>query len=40
MNKRWSALTAGLAIAAAVAAFPALAQSYPSKAIRLMIAAA
>jgi tripartite-type tricarboxylate transporter receptor subunit TctC len=36
MNKRWSVLTAGLAIAAVVAAVPALAQSYPSRPIRLI----
>ena len=36
MNKLWSALAAGLALAAAVAAFPALAQSYPSRPIRLV----
>src|SRR2546425_1471284 len=36
MNKLWSALAAGLTLAAAVAAFPALAQSYPSRPIRLV----
>jgi tripartite-type tricarboxylate transporter receptor subunit TctC len=36
MRRFWRALTAGLALAAALAAMPAGAQSYPSKAIRLI----
>ena len=36
MNKFWSAMMAPLAVAAAVVALPADAQSYPSKAIRLV----
>jgi len=36
MNRMWSLMAAGLAVAAATVALPALAQSYPSKAIRLV----
>jgi tripartite-type tricarboxylate transporter receptor subunit TctC len=36
MNKWWGLMAAGLAVAAATVALPALAQSYPSKAIRLV----
>ncbi len=36
MKKLWGLMAAGLAVAAAAAALPALAQSYPSKAIRLV----
>jgi tripartite-type tricarboxylate transporter receptor subunit TctC len=36
MNKLWGLMAAGLAVAAATVALPAAAQSYPSKAIRLV----
>ncbi len=36
MNRLWSLMAAGLALAAAALALPAAAQSYPSKAIRLV----
>ena len=36
MNRVWSLMAAGLAVAAAAVALPAAAQSYPSKAIRLV----
>src|ERR1700704_523791 len=36
MNRLWGLIAAGLAVAAATVALPALAQSYPSKAIRLV----
>src|SRR2546423_1805251 len=36
MNRLWSVIAAGLAVAASMVALPALAQSYPSKAIRLV----
>jgi tripartite-type tricarboxylate transporter receptor subunit TctC len=36
MNRLWGVMAAGLAVAAATVALPALAQSYPSKAIRLV----
>src|SRR5437867_1036460 len=36
MNRLWGLMAAGLAVAAATVALPALAQSYPSKAIRLV----
>jgi tripartite-type tricarboxylate transporter receptor subunit TctC len=36
MNRLWSLMSAGLALAAAALALPAAAQSYPSKAIRLV----
>src|SRR5437667_12844184 len=36
MNRLWGLMAAGLAVAAAMVAAPALAQSYPSKAIRLV----
>src|SRR5258707_3888650 len=36
MNRFWNAMAAGLALAAGLAAPPALAQSYPSKPIRLV----
>ncbi len=36
MNKLWGLMAAGLAAAAVAVALPALAQSYPSKAIRLV----
>src|SRR2546423_13740136 len=36
MNRLWSVIAAGLSVAAAMVALPALAQSYPSKAIRLV----
>jgi tripartite-type tricarboxylate transporter receptor subunit TctC len=36
MNKLWGFLAAGVALAAAAAALPALAQTYPSKPIRLV----
>src|SRR2546421_10715376 len=36
MNRLWSVIAAGLAVAAAMVALPALAQNYPSKAIRLV----
>src|SRR5437763_9805470 len=36
MNRLWGLMAAGLALAAATVALPALAQSYPAKAIRLV----
>src|SRR5438552_16841520 len=36
MNRLWSLMAAGLAVVAATVALPARAQSYPSKAIRLI----
>src|SRR6476659_10856578 len=36
MNRLWSLMAAGLAVAAATVALPVLAQSYPSKTIRLV----
>jgi len=36
MNRLWALIAAGLAVVAAMVALPALAQSYPSKAIRLV----
>src|SRR5437899_10511935 len=36
MNRLWRLMAAGLAVVAATVALPALAQSYPSKAIRLV----
>src|SRR5262245_27947581 len=36
VNRLWGLMAAGLAVAAATVALPALAQSYPSKAIRLI----
>ena len=36
MNKLWGFLAAGVALAAAAAALPAAAQTYPSKPIRLV----
>ena len=36
VNRLWGLMAAGLAVAAATVALPALAQSYPSKAIRLV----
>src|SRR2546430_11325543 len=36
MNRLWGLMAAGVAVAAATVALPALAQNYPSKAIRLV----
>src|SRR5438094_8376015 len=36
MHRLWRVVAAGLAVAAATVALPALAQSYPAKAIRLV----
>src|SRR5438270_414910 len=36
MNRLWRLMATGLAVAGATAVLPALAQSYPSKAIRLV----